>query len=325
MEPGSSTSPEYWLHLAKRLSVGEITVRAAYPLTDLTTFRIGGPGGLICPVTNIDDARRFLDFAENEDLPWTCLGGGSNLLADDEGYAGLVLLIRTNRFEIQGDTVHVGAGWDFDTLVAETLDHGLTGLEFASGIPGTVGGALVGNAGCYGREIGSFLLEATVLRPDGKVVTCGPEDFAFVYRNSDLKRRGDVVLDLVLQLARDDLAAAGRERQEHLDDRRRKHPTDVPCAGSYFKNLPPAAPGQWRRPAGQLLEEVGAKSMHEGGAAVFAGHANIIVNRGGATSSDVLLLADRMRAAVRTRFGEELEAEVQHLVTPPQSRTDTGD
>ena len=314
----------HWQRLAKRLTGGDITVRPAHPLADLTTFRIGGPAGLICPVQNVDDARKFLDFADTEELPWTCLGGGSNLLADDAGYAGLVLLIRTGGFEIHGDAVRVGAGWDFDALVAETLNQGLTGLEFASGIPGTVGGALVGNAGCYGREIGDFLLEATVLRPDGKVVICGPEDFTFGYRSSALKQRSDVVLDLVLQLARDDPATAGRQRQDHLDDRLRKHPVNIPCAGSYFKNLPPAAPGQWRQPAGQLLEEVGAKSMREGGAGVFAGHANIIVNRGGATSRDVLELAARMKAAVRTRFGEELEAEVQHLATPPRSRIDAG-
>jgi UDP-N-acetylmuramate dehydrogenase len=148
------------------------------------------------------------------------------------------------------------------------------------------------------------------------VEVLGPEQFGFDYRTSALKDRGDVVLDLVLQLARGDLDAAAAERREHLDDRRRKHPWNIPCAGSYFKDLPPAAPGQWRRPAGRLLEEAGAKAMHEGDAAVFPKHANIIVNRGQATSREVLLLAARMKRAVAERFGEVLEEEVKHLSTP---------
>ncbi len=320
MNSGQSIRPHDWQRLADRIKATGLAVTPSVPLAELTTFRIGGPAGLLCPVENAESARRFLDIASTEGLPWTCLGGGSNILADDAGYDGLVLLVRARNLDVAGDTVRIGAGWDFDTLVAETLRLGLTGLEFASGIPGTVGGALVGNAGCYGREIGEFLVDATVLRTDGSVDRLGPEDFEFAYRTTALKERGDVVLDLVLKLDRGDLDAAGRERQEHLDDRRRKHPWDIPCAGSYFKNLPPAAPGEWRRAAGRLLEESGAKTMREGNAEVFEKHANIIVNRGGATSGDVLILADRMREAVRRRFGEELEEEVRHLATPRANR-----
>ena len=138
-------------------------------------------------------------------------------------------------------------------MIVETLRQGLTGLEFASGIPGTVGGALVGNAGCYGREIGEFLREATVLGPGGRIETVGPEAFEFAYRTSALKNRGEVVLDLVLDLKRDDPDLAGEERRTHLADRRAKHPWDQPCAGSYFRNLPPLHPGEHRRAAGRLL------------------------------------------------------------------------
>jgi len=311
-----ATTPAHWRRLAEHLAGSGLTAQPWVPLSELTTFRIGGPAGLVCPVENADLARGFLDFAVASGLPWTCLGSGSNVLADDAGYRGLVLLVRSRAFTEAGDTVRVGAGWDFDALVAETLRRGLTGLEFASGIPGTVGGALVGNAGCYGREISDFLREATVLRVDGRVEVLAPADFAFAYRTSALKERGDVVLELELELERGDLEAAAQERAEHLSDRRRKHPVRLPCAGSYFKNLPPAAPGEWRRPAGRLLEEAGCKGMREGGAEVYEKHANIIVNRGGATSRDVLVLAERMKQAVRDRFGEELEAEVRHLVTP---------
>jgi UDP-N-acetylmuramate dehydrogenase len=313
------TTGHDWTALADELRAHGTDVVAGRPLRELTTFRIGGPAGLVGSVRNVDDARRFLDFAHERSLPWVCLGGGSNILADDAGFAGLVMLVEARDLEFEHEVVHVGAGWDFDALIAATLDAGLTGLEFASGIPGTVGGALVGNAGCYGHEIGDFLLEATVLRTDGRVETLGPDDFAFAYRTSALKERGDIVLELSLRLARGDLAAATAERSDHLADRRRKHPWTIPCAGSYFKNLPPREPGGRRRAAGQLLEQAGAKAMREGDAAVFEKHANIIVNHGRARSVDVLRLAARMKQAVLDRFGESLSEEVRHLRTPDAS------
>ncbi len=316
----SRSASRQWDQLAARLTPHQPLVTAGVPLSRLTTFRIGGPAGLLCPVENVEQARRFLDFAAHHELPWTCLGGGSNILADDSGFAGLVLHVRTRGLEVGGDTVRAGAGWGFDDLVAATLEAGLTGLEFASGIPGTVGGAVVGNAGCYGREIGELLLEATVLRPDGRVEVLGPGDLAFGYRTSALKGRPDVILDVLLRLERGDLAAATSVRATHLADRARKHPSwDEACAGSYFQNLPPRVAGERRRAAGVLLEQVGAKQMHEGPAMVYPKHANIIVNAGGATSVQVLRLAARMKAAVAERFGETLTEEVRHLVTPGAS------
>ena len=201
----------------------------------------------------------------------------------------------------------VGAGLAFDEMIRRSLEAGLTGLEFASGIPGTVGGALVGNAGCYGHQIGDFVREALVLRGDGTLETIGAEDFAFGYRRTRLQGGCDVVLEATLQLAHGDLDLAGRTREEKIADRRHKHPVIEPSAGSWFKNLPPGGPGERRRAAGVLLEEVGAKEMSVGGAAVFPRHANIIINRGGATCADVLALAERMRDAVFERFGVRLE------------------
>jgi len=307
-----------WRDLARALAAaGGGQVQARLPLRELTTIRIGGPAGAVCRVENVDQARKFQAEAHRRDLPLTCLGGGSNVLGDDAGFAGVVLHVATEDYGIRGDTVIAGAGLAFDDLIARTLGDGLVGLEFASGIPGTLGGAVVGNAGCYGHEICESVREATVLQPDGRLETLGAADFRFAYRTSALKGSGAIVLRVVLGLRRGDAAAAGERRAELIADRRRKHPWDEPCAGSWFQNLPPLVPGGRRRAAGQLLEQVGAKSMREGDAAVSEKHANIIVNRGHATSAQVLRLADRMRHAVHDRFGVLLEPEVRHLTANP--------
>ncbi len=290
--------------------------RPHVPLGTLTTLGIGGSAAVLCPIRNAEQAQRFQAFCGESSTPLTILGGGSNILADDAGFPGLVLQMSDERLEFRGDLLTVGSGASFDEMIRRSLEAGLTGLEFASGIPGTVGGAMVGNAGCYGHQIGDFLVEAHVLREDGRLETVGPEYFGFEYRRTRLQGSGDILLGVSLRLSRGDLAAATASRDEKIADRRRKHPINEPCAGSWFKNLPPAEPGGRRRAAGVLLEEVGAKKMTVGGAAVFARHANIIVNRGDATSADVLTLADRMKSAVSERFGVVLEPEVKYLCPP---------
>lgn len=309
-----------------RRGAGGALVRPGEALADRTTFRIGGPAAGVCPVQTPDDARRFLEFAAARGLPSVCLGGGSNVLADDAGFPGLVLLMSGTHVRSGSGAVRVGAGLGFDALVARCLEDGRPGLAFASGIPGSVGGAVVGNAGCYGHEIGEFVTEAVVLRPDGRTEVLGPEDLGFAYRTSRLKGADLILLEVELRLERGDAHAGAAEREERLADRRRKHPVTEPCAGSWFQNLPPLEPGGRRRAAGLLLDELGARGWREGDAAVYAKHANIIVNLGRAGSLDVLRLADRMREAVHERYGVLLEPEVRHLTpagfAPPAAPAD---
>ncbi len=288
-------------------------VRQSVPLNSLTTLRVGGPAALLCRVGNPEQAIRFQALALERQIPFFILGGGSNVLADDRGFRGLILHISTENLDQKGDTVRAGAGVSFDGLIEHTLDLGLTGLEFASGIPGTLGGALVGNAGCYGHEIGEFLVEALLLRPDGRLETVGPREFGFRYRETDLRETGTIVLEAVLKLQRGDVDQAVSLRREKILDRQTKHPLDVPSAGSWFRNLEAAEPGGRRRAAGVLLEQAGAKDMSEGDARVFDKHANMIVNTGRATSDDVLKLAARMKSAVREKFGVQLVEEVRYL------------
>ena len=288
-------------------------VQRSVPLNSLTTLQVGGPAALLCPVFNPEQALRFQALALDRQIPFFILGGGSNVLADDRGFRGLILHVSTENLDRKGDTVRAGAGLSFDGLIQRTLDLGLTGLEFASGIPGTLGGALVGNAGCYGHEIGEFLVEALLLRPDGRLETVGPEEFGFRYRETDLRETGTVVLEAVLRLRRGDVDQAVNLRREKILDRRTKHPVDLPSAGSWFRNLAAAEPGGRRRAAGVLLEQAGAKGMSEGNARVFDNHANMIINNGGATSADVLKLAARMKNAVQEKFGVHLVEEVRYL------------
>jgi UDP-N-acetylmuramate dehydrogenase len=288
-------------------------VLQSVPLDSLTTLRVGGPASFLCRVGNPEQAVRFQALALERQIPFFILGGGSNVLADDRGFRGLVLHVSTENIDLKGDTVRAGTGVSFDGLIERTLDLGLTGLEFASGIPGTLGGALVGNAGCYGHEIGEFLVEALLLRPDGRLETVGPEEFGFRYRETDLRETGTIVLEAVLKLQRGDVDQAAGLRRGKILDRRAKHPVDLPSAGSWFRNLPAAEPGGRRRAAGVLLEKAGAKDMSEGDARVFAKHANMIVNTGGATSADVLKLAARMKSAVLEKFGIQLVEEVRYL------------
>ena len=288
-------------------------VLRSVPLKSLTTLRVGGPAALVCPVRNPEQALRFQALALDRQIPFFILGGGSNVLADDRGFRGLILHVTAGNLDRKGDTIRAGAGISFDGLIERSLDMGLTGLEFASGIPGTLGGALVGNAGCYGHEIGEFLIEALMLRPDGRLETVGPEEFGFRYRETDLRETGTVVLEAVLRFQRGDVDQATNLRRTNILDRRAKHPVDIPSAGSWFRNLPPAGPESRRRAAGILLEQAGAKSMSEGNARIFAKHANMIINVGGATSADVLKLAARMKMAVQEKFGVHLVEEVRYL------------
>jgi UDP-N-acetylmuramate dehydrogenase len=288
-------------------------VMLGHSLARLTTLKVGGPAAVVCPVGTLDEARRFQEICHEIQAPCYILGAGSNVLAPDAGFSGVILKIALQDFQLKDDRVQVGAGLDFDTMIELSLNEGLTGLEFASGIPGTLGGALVGNAGCYGHEIGEFLEEAVILRADGRLETVGPEAFGFTYRHTQLRETGDLVLQATLCLRRGDIHEAGRTREEKIADRLRKHPGDLPSAGSWFRNLPPDGPDARRRAAGQLLEQAGAKSMSEGDARVFHKHANMIINTGSATSMQVRTLADRMAQAVEKKFGVKLVEEVRTL------------
>ena len=299
------------------------------PLRHHTTFRIGGPADYFVaartPAQLVDALRAARELA----LPVHLIGGGSNLLVSDAGLRGLVVQNDCRDVTFDGATAHVGCGADYLEFIRECAARSLAGLAYAAGIPGTVGGAIVGNAGCYGEDIGSRVIECRVATPDGaRVETLPAAWFEFAYRDSRAKRDPRVLLECVLRVEPGDGDAIRREIDEKLEIRRVKHPQwrTEPTAGSYFKNLPPGfqvpglphSPGTHRIPAGALLDACDCRGLRIGDAMVFAKHANILVNAGHATARDVLALAGEMKARVRARFGVELEEEVMFLGQRPQ-------
>lgn len=300
------------------------------PLRLHTTFRIGGPADYYFAARNPDQLVAALQIAHEIGIPVFLLGGGANLLVSDEGFHGLVLRNACETVEFDGTAAHVGCGADFLDFIYQCRDRSLAGLEFAAGIPGSIGGALYGNAGCYGQDIGSFTIECTHASLDGKVVETKPAKwYEFGYRDSKLKRDPRVLLTCLIQLKNGDRDAIQKEIEEKLEIRRVKHPQwrIEPTAGSYFKNLPPDwqvpgarhSPGTRRVPAGQLLDECDCRGLRVGDAMVFAKHANIIVNAGRASALDVLSLAELMKSRVREKFAVELEEEVMFLGERPAS------
>lgn len=299
------------------------------PLRHHTTLRIGGPADYFFVAQTPDQLLEALRAAHEHGLALFLLGGGSNALVSDQGFRGLVVRNAVGGVEFDGTCAQVGCGMDFLELIRRCGDRGLSGLEFAAGIPGSVGGALYGNAGCYGQDIGSRTVECTITPLDGsRLITRPAAWFEFAYRDSRLKRDPWVLVSCLLQLREGDRAAIQAVIDEKLEIRRVKHPQwrVEPTAGSYFKNLPPGfqvpglplSPGTQRIPAGVLLDACGCRGLRVGDAMVYPKHANIIVNAGRATAKDVLELAEIMKARVRERFGVKLEEEVMFLGPRPK-------
>ena len=293
------------------------------PMSRHTTLQIGGPADYFYEAKHGEDVPRALAAAAEAELPVFVLGGGSNLLVSDEGFRGMVLHVACDAvaFDLQEDVATVEAGKDFLEFIYLCRDRERAALEFASGVPGDIGGAIHGNAGCYGHSIGEFVIDG-VLAPKGgsPAFTVDAAWFEFEYRESRLKQQQThVLVESRLKLAparRDDIQAVIDDK---LEERRVKHPQwrTEPTAGSYFKNLPPPSPGAHRVPAGKVLDEAHCRGLRVGDAMVFAKHANIIVNAGHATAQEVLTLGEIMKRRAQKISGIWLEEEVLFVGARP--------
>ncbi len=285
-------------------------------LAAFSTFGIGGPADLFFDAESADNLAVAVSTAAREKYPFYVIGGGSNILFDDAGFRGLIIRNKAEGITLGKTTLSILSGTGIGRIVERAAAEGRSGLEFLAGIPGTAGGALFGNAGAFGRAIGDILEEAVVLEGGGATRRMTREDFGFEYRRSSLRESRAVVLSAVLAAPPGDPEAAKKRIREILDRRRLRHPPrGTACAGSYFKN--PCLPGAGKVAAGQLLEQAGARGMSVGGAAVWEGHCNFIVNMGGARAADVLALAGQLREKVYERFEVRLEEEVIYLQAAP--------
>jgi UDP-N-acetylmuramate dehydrogenase len=291
------------------------SLRTDVPLLEHSHFRIGGPADFFFEARTPDDLKSARRAARGEGISCYVIGGGFNLLFDDAGYRGLIIKNSCREMGSSGPDLCLRAagGASLGDLVACAAENGWEGLEFLAGIPGTVGGAVFGNAGAFGQCIGDVLEEAVLASGDDEERRVLRTYFEFGYRHSRLKIRHDILLEARFRLRPGHREEIRARIEENLAVRARKHPPQgTAYAGSFFKNPPPGPDGT-KKAAGFLLERVGAKDLKVGGAAVYPGHGNFLINANRATAKDVLALAAELKRRVKETFGIELEEEVIFL------------
>jgi UDP-N-acetylmuramate dehydrogenase len=292
-------------------------------LAEFTTFRLGGPCRSLTTCATRLELRRAIERLSAKGEPFVLIGGGSNLLVSDKGLDAHVIRFYSEKPLIarSGNDLTVQASTRLDDLAAYAVLNGLDGLICCTGIPGTVGGAIVGNAGAFGEQIGDRVVSITVMDRSGEEREMMADELDFGYRRSALADAETVVVAARLRLRPGDRDRLRARRQEILALRAQKHPDwrRIPTAGSFFKNIEPTSSAERRQAAGWYLEQAGAKSLRVGGARTFERHANIIIAERGCTAADVLELSRLMAAKVREKFGIELQREVRLLGAWPAS------
>lgn len=301
---------------------GHVSLRKQ--LAKYTTFKVGGEADRFIEVTETDKLVQLLNYLTGEGIEFFILGGGSNVLLPDEGLRDVVIRIKTSAVSVDGSTVMAEAGVLFGALSTTAVQHKLTGLEWSAGLPGTVGGAVRGNAGAMGSDVAHCVSKVRIWR-DGEVVDITPEECAFGYRDSMFKHSTDVVLAAWFTLAPGDSKASLMQMQDILKKRAGHYPP-FPSAGSFFKNilikdwpkdgkaLPSEFVAQGRVPAGWLNEQCGLKGFAVGGAMVSKEHGNFLINYKNATQDELRQVVEEVKSRVYTNFGVELEEEV-HIIT----------
>lgn len=284
-------------------------VRGSEPMSRHTTYRIGGPASIHAVLETMHDLTEAMRILEAEQVPWTVVGKGSNVLVSDMGYRGAVLVLgrEFKRHSVDEGILKAGAGTVLAHLVQDTFNLGLSGLEWAVGIPGTLGGALVMNAGTREGSIGDIVETVTVYVPGQGLRLVFGRDIDWGYRRSGLPR-GAIVLETSLKVRQGDRIRIRAEMERNLKCRKETQPIGVASAGSVFVNPEGHS-------AGRLIEQAGLKGLRQGGARISTVHANFIVNEGGATASDVVGLVRVAMETVKEACGVDLRPEIRFLGT----------
>ena len=288
--------------------LNENQILEAEPMSRHTTFRIGGPAELFLVPKSTEEIAGIFKICREEGLPWFILGNGSNLLVSDKGYQGVVIQLYKGfgEVKVQGCQITAQAGALLSQIAAAAREESLTGFEFAGGIPGTLGGAVVMNAGAYGGEMKDVIKEVTVLTREGEIRTLQAEELAMGYRTSAIKEAGYIVLSAVLSLEKGDKEQIKARMQELAGMRSSKQPLQYPSAGSTFKR----PEGYF---AGKLIMDSGLRGYQVGGAQVSEKHCGFVINTGNATARDVRNLMADVQRIVEEKYGVKLEPEVKFL------------
>ena len=278
------------------------------PMKKHTTFRVGGNADFFVIPKTVEEVKQTIMLCVEQDMPYYVLGNGSNLLVGDKGYRGVVIQIykEMNNIFVDGQKIKVQAGALLSKIGSVALEAGLTGFEFAAGIPGTMGGAVVMNAGAYGGEMKDVLEEVTVLTKEGEVLTLSKEQLDMGYRTSVVAKKDYIVLEAIIALELGDRDAIKARMDELKVQRTTKQPLEFPSAGSTFKR----PEGYF---AGKLIQDAGLRGFQVGGAQVSEKHCGFVINKGDATAADIVELMKQVSERVKEKFGVELEPEVKRL------------
>ena len=288
--------------------LGPEAVLVDEPMKKHTTFRIGGPADYYVLPKTIEEVKKVTALCKEAEIPYYVLGNGSNLLVSDRGYRGVIIHLyrNMNRIEVEGTRIRAQVGALLSQIAGEALRHSLTGFEFASGIPGTLGGAIVMNAGAYGGEMKDVLQEVTALSQDGEVRVLSREELDLGYRTSVIGKEGYIALEAVIALKEGDMEEIRAVMEDLKERRTTKQPLEYPSAGSTFKR----PEGYF---AGKLIQDTGLRGFSVGGAQISEKHCGFVINKNNATAEDVVTLMREVSDRVEAKFGVPLEPEVKKL------------
>lgn len=274
------------------------------PMKKHTSFKIGGPAECFIKAQKIEEIQEILKLVKENNIPLKIIGNGSNLLVKDEGIKGIVLKIDIKKIEIQENNVTVGSGVKLGELAQKLLREELAGFEFASGIPGTIGGAIRMNAGAHGSEMKDIVKTVTYMDRDGEIHKIKNEEAKFEYRNSRFSKEDNIILETELELEKGNKEEIQAKMTEYADFRKEKQPIEYPSAGSTFKRGSDFI-------TAKLIDECGLKGYQIGGAQISEKHAGFIINKENATAEDVIKLIEYTKEQVYNKFGKKIELEVE--------------
>lgn len=276
------------------------------PMSEHTTFKVGGCCDIMAFANSAESVKQLVLYSNASGLDYYIIGNGSNVLFSDSGFRGAIITLGADfsDIEVNDCVITASAGASLKKVCLKALECGLTGLEFAYGIPGTVGGAVYMNAGAYGGEMKDVVSRVVCVSKSGEIITYGAEELDFSYRSSRFTCSGDVILSICFKLQKGDTTAIKARMAELMERRKSRQPLEYPSAGSTFKR----PQGTY---AGLVIEQSGLKGYTVGGAQVSEKHANFVINRGGATAGDIMRLISDVKLIVKEKTGYELECEVR--------------